>query len=322
MDGHFGVQIGFLIGTPVIGGLMLVAATWVVGESLASFRGTLLVVVGLFTLFIGTLAAVIERRRTTSAFESLRRQEEDLKRLRAEFVQNVTHELRHPLTLVRGYVELLTQGQLDEEERHHLSSVALARTIDLVERVEAITTFQEVPSGNMSPELVDVADLTETALKMVWQKAHRAGIALCMTRPPALPAVVGDPAWLLEALKQLLDNAIKFSPKGSVISVQVYPRVDQVCVEVADQGIGVSANQLERVSVPFCQADGSASRRFGGVGLGLAIVRAVAEAHGGRVRVASEGRDKGSTFTLTLPLSHKNSSDRLDMSYSSQGYLQ
>ena len=257
---------------------------------------TISVVVG------AVLTAAIEHWRANTAYRSLRRRQEELERLQSEFIQNVNHELRQPLTLVRGYVEMLTKSQLDEETRWRLSSMALAQTIDLVERVEAITTYKDVPQGEIKPEWVNVLDLTQTALKMSWQKAYRAGITLHLDGPASPPAVVGDPSWLLEALKQLLDNAIKFSPEGGPVVIRIYTTFDEVCLEVKDQGVGIPPAQLERIFTPFYQADGSPSRRFGGVGLGLSIVQSVARAHAGRVWVKSTGHSKGSTFTMALPL--------------------
>jgi len=297
-----GMQTGLLAGTALMGGL--VACALLVGRRAAQPLGggsaTLVVIPPL----VGSLlAAALVYRAAASAFKSLQEREKELERLRAEFIQNVTHELRQPLTLVRGYVEMLAREQVDEETRQRLSDLALARTIDLMERVEAITTFHSLPRTPPKPELVDLADLTDTALKMVWQKAFRAGVTFCLERPPHPLHVMADPFWLLEALKQLLDNAIKFSPEGSFVSVRLLATEDEACVEVADQGIGIPATELDQVFVPFHQLDGSASRRFSGMGLGLAIAREIAEAHRGELRAISGGQNSGSTFVLALPLS-------------------
>jgi signal transduction histidine kinase len=254
---------------------------------------------------------VISNWRSEAEYESLRHQKAELERLQAEFVQNVNHELRHPLTMLWGYVEMLAKNQLDKNARSQLSSVVLAQTISLVERVEAITAFQDVPGEQMRTDVVDLGELTETASKMVWQKARRARVSVNVDCGPESSMVVGDPAWLLEALKQLLDNAIKFSPEGGTVRVRVCHAKDEVCVEVADEGIGIPADQLGRIFTPFCQGDGSASRRYGGVGLGLAIAQAVARGHSGCVRVASQGHGEGSTFILSLPRPISLRSDRL-----------
>jgi len=227
--------------------------------------------------------------------------EEELVRLQAEFIQNVAHELRTPLTLVRGYVELLADEGLDEETRRRIASAAFSRTLELVERVEAITTLRELEEGEFHPEPVNLMDLAHTVLKMARQKAHRAGVALRLEGPLHPLIVTGDPVRLMEAMEQLVDNAIKFSPAGTQTCVRLYTRASEVHIRVIDQGIGIPPDQLERIFNRFYQVDGSTTRRFGGMGLGLSIVRAIAEAHGGRVWADSRGPGRGSTFTLALP---------------------
>ena len=310
MDRHRALRAGSLVGVSLVGGLVLGASQLgePVRELLRAMPSTWLL---LSVLGGAVVMTVIGHWRSTAEYEALRCQQAELERLQAEFIQNVNHELRHPLTLLWGYVEMLAGNQLDEAARSHLSSVALTQTISLVERVEAITAFQDVPEDQMRTDVINMAELVETATRMVWQKARRAGVTVLLggTLDPTM--VVGDPAWLLEALKQLLDNAIKFSPEGGAVRVRVHPSADEVNVEITDQGIGIPADQLGRIFVPFCQGDGSASRRYGGVGLGLAIAQAVARGHNGCVRANSRGQGEGSTFVLSLPRPLLLRSDRL-----------
>lgn len=226
----------------------------------------------------------------------------ELDRLKDEFIQNVAHELRTPLTLVRGYVEMLAEEQLDEETRRHAVAVAKAKTETLVELVETITTLHEVRPNQLNSQPVDLAALARTAAQMVQQKAHRAGVRVLLHIPPGLPRVTGDATHLIEALKQLLDNAIKFSPDGETVLVRLYTERNKMHVEVVDQGIGIPAGKLKRIFNRFYQVDSSTTRRFGGLGLGLAVVKAIVEAHNGHVWATSTGPDQGSTFAFTLPL--------------------
>ena len=310
MDKHRALRAGSLVVASLAGGLVLGASQLgePVGEVLGAIPSTLVLLAVLAGVVVMT---VIGQWRSTAEFESLRRKQAELERLQAEFIQNVNHELRHPLTLLWGYVEMLARNQLDEAARSQISSVALTQTMSLVERVEAITAFQDVPQEQMRTDVIDLTELAETALKMVWQKAHRAGVTVHLGDHVAQTLVIGDPAWLLEALKQLLDNAIKFSPEGGTVCVRVQPRTEEACVEITDQGIGIPADQLGRIFVPFCQGDGSVSRRYGGVGLGLAIAQAVARGHNGWVQARSRGDGEGSTFVLSLPRPLSLRSDRL-----------
>jgi signal transduction histidine kinase len=284
-----------------LGGLVI--GTFALGRAINGSGSQLSTIVLALPLLVSVILAVgIGYRHIYGAYRSLRQRERELERLQTEFIQNVNHELRQPLTLVWGYVEMLAENRLDEEEQSELSSRALAQTINLVERVEAITTFRDLCRHDMDFELVRIMDLAKTALRALKQRAHEAGVSLSLDGPDDLPVVTGDPSLLLKALKQLLGNAIKFSPEHGTVSTRVYATADDVYVEVADEGIGIPPSQLDRIFVPFCQADGSTSRRFGGVGLGLSIAQAVAEAHGGRILVSSEGEGSGSTFTLALPV--------------------
>jgi len=226
----------------------------------------------------------------------------ELDRLKDEFIQNVAHELRTPLTLVRGYVEMLTEERLDEETRRRAAVVARARTEALVGLVEAITTLHEVKPGSLDPQPVDLVALARTAVQMVQQKAHRAGVRMLLYIPSDLPRITGDSSRLIEALNQLLDNAIKFSPGGGTVTLRLSAERDNVRVEIADQGIGIPAGELKPIFGRFYQVDGSTTRRFGGLGLGLAVVKAIVEAHNGRVWASSAGAGRGSTFVFTIPM--------------------
>jgi signal transduction histidine kinase/DNA-binding response OmpR family regulator len=223
--------------------------------------------------------------------------------LREQFIQNVAHELRTPLALVRGYVEMLARGELDPEEQKVALEVTSRRVQVLVELVEAITTLQDLGAKPVHIETVSPAELIETACQMTAQRAVSAGIELRREQFLDLVPFPGDFTRLSQALHQLLDNACKFSPENTGVTVTARVDSDEgtMCISVADHGIGIPPEEQERVFERFYQVDGGLTRRYGGTGLGLALVREIVEAHGGTVSVESEV-GVGSTFTLHLPL--------------------
>jgi signal transduction histidine kinase/DNA-binding response OmpR family regulator len=231
-----------------------------------------------------------------------------LDELREQFIQNVAHELRTPLALVRGYVEMLAQGGLDPEEQRVALEVTSRRVETLVELVEAITTLQDLGAARpMRVETVSPAELTKTACQMTMQRAATAGIDLRCDCAEDTRSIPGDFTRLSQALHQLLDNACKFSPEDTVVTVAVWVDSDEgvMCISVTDQGIGIPPEEHERIFERFYQVDGGLTRRYGGTGLGLALVKEVVEAHRGRITVESEVGE-GSTFTMYLPLKRRD----------------
>ncbi len=254
-------------------------------------------------------AVAIYKARLLDDLQRANRELRQLDVLKGQFIQNVAHELRTPVTLVRGYMELLAQGNLDPETENEAINTALNHTGTLVQLVEAITTLQDLSLGELTLESLDPTDLADTAVQLAHQKAIRAGIRLQTDLQGDLSTISGDFIWLSHALYQLLDNAIKFSPDGGNVTLRMYDDPDghgfQISVE--DQGIGVPAEQQQNIFDLFYQADGTTTRRFGGTGLGLAIVQHVVQAHRGRVWVESpirqegEKRGPGSRFVIHIP---------------------
>jgi signal transduction histidine kinase len=228
-------------------------------------------------------------------------QQEELDRLKGEFVQNVSHELRSPLALIRGYAEMLSSdelGELQPDQLHPISVIA-RRAQMLSELVEDITLILGAETRPQVWESVALDEVSRTAVEEFRMAADQANLTL-RAEIAEVPRVKGSLTYLRRVLDNLLSNAIKFTPDGGTITVSVWSDTDQVSLQVKDTGIGIPADQLDRIFERFYQVDGSARRRYGGVGLGLALVRELAELHGGRVEVTSEV-DKGSCFTVTLP---------------------
>jgi len=231
--------------------------------------------------------------------------------LREQFIQNVAHELRTPLALVQGYVVLLAEGDLTPGQQKEALEVASRRVESLVDIVEAITTLQDLGSKSFEFDEFKPYDLLITVCRMASQNARAHDVKLVCNPPTGLPTICGDYTRLIQALHQLLDNACKFSPAGSTVETGVTLCEDDtaMCFWVADQGIGIPHEEHERIFELFYQVDGSTARRFSGMGMGLALVNEIAEAHHGVVEVQSVV-DQGSTFTLKIPL-HQPQTDTL-----------
>ncbi|HJW84718.1 MAG TPA: GAF domain-containing protein [Anaerolineae bacterium] len=244
-------------------------------------------------------------RKLEQAYHEL--QESD--RLKDELVQNVSHELRTPLTFIKGYVELLLEedmGPLTERQRESLSIVA-EKTNSVTRLVSDIIFLEQIERESLQLRTFNLADLARAALQGCEVIAVAAGIRLRLEAEPGLPPLPGDRDRIMQVFDNLLANAIKFSPRGGTITVRLQDglavgQADAILTSVSDTGIGIPPQQIKRIFERFYQVDGSATRHFGGAGVGLAIVRRIVEAHGGTIWAESDGvPGRGSTFFFTLP---------------------
>lgn len=227
----------------------------------------------------------------------------ELDRLKSEFVQNVSHELRSPLALVLGYADLLTTGELGEltpEQRKPVEIIA-RRARMLGHLVEDVTLILASETRKLEREPLSLAELALAAVQDFRLIADREELTLTTDIASDLPPVGGEPTYLRRVLDNLLSNAIKFTQSGGTVALRMWQKDEQVVLQVADTGIGIPDDQQERVFDRFYQVDGSIRRRYGGVGLGLALVKEIVEAYGGSVDVESEVGE-GTTFTVTLPI--------------------
>ena len=248
----------------------------------------------------------LERRveeRTQELQKALERVSE-LSQLKANFVSNISHELRTPLTHIKGYVELLVTeslGTITDEQRHALQ-VSQQSTGRLEALIEDLILFSLASRGELSiqHENADLRRLVNLSLKACTSKAEERGVSLNVIIDEDVPHVQADAQKISWVLHQLLDNGIKFTPSGGRVVVTVKREGENlVIVSVTDTGIGIPPNRLNDIFEPFHQLDGSSTRRYGGTGLGLSLVRQIIEAHGSMVEVQSiEGR--GSTFKFPL----------------------
>jgi signal transduction histidine kinase len=228
---------------------------------------------------------------------------EELDRLKDKFIQNVSHELRSPLAIVHGYVEMLQAGELGELQPEQKKPVAIiARRVRMLsDLVQDITLILEAEVSPPTSEAVRLDELAQVAVEDFQLAAEQAELTLCVEIAPELPPVAGSPNYMRRALDNLLGNAIKFTSAGGTITVRVRRQEEQVLLEVSDTGVGIPPDQLERVFERFYQVDRSIWQRYGGMGLGLALVKETVETYGGHVTVESQVGE-GSTFTVMLPI--------------------
>lgn len=243
-----------------------------------------------------------ERQRTIELARALEQQRE-LDRMKNEFIQNISHELRTPLAIVRGYAELLDSGELGELPRNQRESVnVMARRSRMLSKMlDDLLAILAAETHKMAMEPVDLAQLLETMLVDFQAVAKQSDIALTADIAAELPPVAGDQVHLRRVFDNLLGNALKFTPAGGTVTVRLLPVDANLVLEVADTGIGIPADKLGRIFDRFYQVDGSTTRRYSGVGLGLALVKEIVESHGGQVMVESQP-GKGSMFRVTLPV--------------------
>jgi len=226
---------------------------------------------------------------------------QEVDRLRDEMVQNVSHELRTPLTFVKGYVELLLAGDagpLTDSQKEYLN-VVIEKT-DTVTRLVSDIMFLQQADQMPNKAVISLGKLARRALQGCAATAEQAGLILVENISDDLPPVEGDAGRLQQVFDNLLGNAIKFSPDGGRITVTVEDVGEMVRVSVSDEGVGIPQDQQARIFERFYQVDGSARRRFAGIGLGLTIAKRIVEAHGGEIWVESEP-GAGSTFCFTIP---------------------
>jgi two-component system phosphate regulon sensor histidine kinase PhoR len=227
-----------------------------------------------------------------------------LQMIRTEFIENLGHELRTPLTTVSLLAETLAAdaSSLPPKVAERLAKIEV-ETGHLVQMVHELLDLSKIESGNAGLVVadVDLGRLAAATADRLRHFAERQGVAVEIDAPPAVPLVRGDGERLGQALLNLLHNAVKFSPAGSVVTVRVAPAESRVIVAVEDHGQGIPRAALPRVFERFYKVDRARSRVAGGTGLGLSIARHIVEAHGGRIWVESE-EGVGSTFSFSVPV--------------------
>jgi signal transduction histidine kinase len=232
------------------------------------------------------------------------RRELRLSRLKSDFVANVSHELKTPLALIRLFAETLELGRVPSEDKktqyHRIINKESRRLTQLINN---ILDFSRIEAGRKEYRLVrgDLAAVVRDVVDAYRFQIEQHGFALDLDVAEDLPEMRIDPEAISQALINLLNNAIKYSPDDKSIGVSVRSEAGRVLVSVADRGIGIEKAEQKRIFEKFYRAESSLVHTTKGSGLGLALVQHIAEAHGGRVEVAS-APGQGSTFTLSLPV--------------------
>jgi signal transduction histidine kinase len=247
----------------------------------------------------------LQKRVEERTIELVRRNEELAEANRAKdiFLATLSHELRTPLTPVLGWVNLLKTGALD--------SSSTTQALDTIERnarlqarlVDDLLDISRIVTGKLQfeREPVDLTGIVRAAANTMRAQAEQRGVSITSNLPPASLVVQGSPVRLQQIVLNLLSNAVKFTESGGRVTLSVKSSGGQASVIVEDTGLGIAPEFLPHVFESFRQADGSTTRQHGGLGLGLAIVRALARLHGGSVSAESEGIGKGARFIFTLP---------------------
>ncbi len=260
--------------------------------------------------FIGTVLNITEEKRAEAEREQLLQREraaraaaECANRIKDEFLAVLSHELRSPLNPILGWTKLLQMHKLDETKTAQALATIERNAKLQTQLIDDLLDVAKILQGKLSLSMdsVNLAFVVEEAIETV----RVAAVAKSISLHPVLPnigQVPGDGARLQQIVWNLLSNAIKFTPSGGRVDILLEQVSDQAEITVRDTGKGISPSFLPHIFETFRQEDASITRKYGGLGLGLAIVRQLVEAHGGTITADSSGEGLGATFTVRLPL--------------------
>ncbi|HEX8456005.1 MAG TPA: ATP-binding protein [Pyrinomonadaceae bacterium] len=247
---------------------------------------------------------LLARQRAEEERALLLAEAEEANRTKDEFLATMSHELRTPMTAILGWAQLLRS--------HTLSEADFERALETVERnaqaqnklIDDLLDISRIITGKLRMDLrpVDLAAVVGATVDALRPTAEAKAIRLQSLLDAQVGPVSGDPDRLQQVVWNLLSNAVKFTPKGGRVEVRLERAASHVEINVSDSGRGISPEFLPHVFDRFRQADGTSTRKHGGLGLGLSIVRQLVELHGGTVRVESAGEGQGATFVVQLPL--------------------
>jgi len=243
---------------------------------------------------------VLER---TAELENALRRLAELNQLKSNFIANISHELRTPLTHLRGYIELLVEEGLGPLSADQTAALMVMRKSEerLEKLIEDLIQFSLVARGDLDLKITkfSLTGVFKEVLTEFIQRSKDANILLAIKIPKIVPSVQADREKIVWVLTQLVDNAIKFTPAGGKVQLSAKVEAQIVTLSVIDTGIGISDDQIDEIFEPFHQLDGSATRRYGGTGLGLSMARQIVQAHGSKILVRSH-LGEGSIFEFSL----------------------
>ena len=235
--------------------------------------------------------------------------EREVERMKTEFLSNISHELRTPLTPIKGYAEILGRKDIPPHKVGKFVEGILESTSRLERIVQLLVDFSAMEAGRLEPrsKAIDLSSLVQN-LAGEWSRRSDRHVVVADVEK-AVPSVMGDERLLKRSLEEVLDNAVKFSPYGGTVRMQVRSVNGNghhgVVVTVSDEGIGIPPEDIDKVFSDFHQLDGSETRAFGGLGLGLAFVQRIIQAHDGTISVDSR-LDEGTTVTIDIPAATDN----------------
>lgn len=240
----------------------------------------------------------LRARELAQAYQKLAQQEVT----RREFLTNIAHELRTPLMAASGYLQILQGGMLERPQLQEAIDTVARNVTQIVTLVNDILFLQELELVLPEFQSVDMGEVASHVLERYKSAAARRGVRLSLAEGRGIPPVAGDSKYLERALISLVDNAIKFSPRGGEVEIRLSLEDGMVLVVVEDHGIGISPNTMPRIFDRFyhLEKDEEGDDLFGGIGLGLSITRQVIQQHNGRLDVTSNP-GQGSKFSLYLP---------------------
>ncbi|HMB29447.1 MAG TPA: PAS domain S-box protein, partial [Blastocatellia bacterium] len=262
---------------------------------------------------VGTIVDITARKQAEEEIARLLAEEqvarevaEQATRAKDEFLAVVSHELRSPLNAILGYTRILRSGPEDREDFNKVTGVIERNAKAQLQIVEDLLDSARIVTGKLriEPSLVDLVPALEAALDTVRSAAEAKGVTLVANFRRLPERVLGDSTRLQQVVWNLLANAVKFTPAGGRVELRMDGDADHIRIVVSDTGKGVEPEFLPFVFDRFRQADTSSARRYGGVGLGLSLVKHLVELHGGTITAASKGVGRGATFTITLPRRH------------------
>jgi PAS domain S-box-containing protein len=279
--------------------------TWLSTTKVPVFDGE-----GRVTGIVGISRDITERKRALEAGIELAREQaaraeaERANRLKDEFLATLSHELRTPLTAVLGWARMLADGFVREEVRADALGIIYRNARSQAQLIDDLLDVSRIITGKLRIEIrpVDLAPVVEAAVAVVRPAASAKRVQLQTVFEPGTGLIAGDPERLQQVVWNLLSNAVKFTPNGGRVQVRLGRVNSRVEVAVSDTGAGIAPEFLPHVFDRFRQADMGTTRRHGGLGLGLAIVRHIVELHGGTVEVESAGEGLGTTFRVSLPV--------------------
>ena len=259
---------------------------------------------GVVRQWFGTNTDIEEAMRTEEQLRATEASLRDADHRKDLFLATLAHELRNPLAPIRNAAQILSSPRLNPEQLEWVQTVIQRQAKHMALLLDDLLDVARITQDklNLKRERVTLSSIVEAAVEAARPLIERKQHVLSVTLPHPTPILDGDPMRLSQVLLNLLTNAAKYTDPGGQIGLRCQTEGDTVRIAVRDNGIGIAADAMPRIFLMFAQVDESVTRSEGGLGIGLSLVKGIAELHGGRVEVVSEGAGRGSEFTLYLPL--------------------